>query len=146
MERMGFRARWGRWIRACISTVRFSVLVNRSLAGFFGSSRDIHQGDPLSHCYFSWLWRCWAGCWREWKTVVFFVVFRQGLIDKEVWKFLIFFLLKTLFLFCDASREQLLYVQMILIFFEAITGLRVIAGGWSWEFECLGPCFMLQGG
>ena len=52
MEMMGFGARWGRWIRACISTVRFSVLVNRSLAGFFGSSRAICQGDPLSPLLF----------------------------------------------------------------------------------------------
>ena len=27
-------------------------------------------------------------------------------------------------LFCDASRQQLLYVRMVLIFFEAITGLK----------------------
>ena len=31
-------------------------------------------------------------------------------------------------LFCDASREQLLYVRMVLIFFEAITGLKVNVG------------------
>ena len=31
-------------------------------------------------------------------------------------------------LFCDASREQLLYVRMVLIFFETITGLKVNVG------------------
>ena len=31
-------------------------------------------------------------------------------------------------LFCDASREQLLYIRMVLIFFKAITGLRVNGG------------------
>ena len=31
-------------------------------------------------------------------------------------------------LICDASREQLLYIRMVLIFFEAIIGLRVNVG------------------
>ena len=31
-------------------------------------------------------------------------------------------------LFCDASREQLLYIRIVLIFFEAITGLKVNVG------------------
>lgn len=28
-------------------------------------------------------------------------------------------------LFCDASREQLLYIRMVLVCFEAITGLKI---------------------
>ena len=32
------------------------------------------------------------------------------------------------FSFCDASGEQLLYIRMVLIFFEAITSLKVIVG------------------
>ena len=52
LERMGFGMRWCRWIRTCIFTVQFSVLFNGSLADFFGSSRGLRQGDPLSPVLF----------------------------------------------------------------------------------------------
>ncbi|RVW92939.1 Transposon TX1 uncharacterized 149 kDa protein [Vitis vinifera] len=48
LGKMGFGGRWCSWIKWCLSTISFSVLVNGSPTGFFQGSRGLTQGDPLS--------------------------------------------------------------------------------------------------
>ncbi|RVW15857.1 putative ribonuclease H protein [Vitis vinifera] len=48
LQKMGFGQKWLGWMWSCISTARFSVLVNGVPAGFLPSTKGLRQGDPLS--------------------------------------------------------------------------------------------------
>ncbi|RVW23465.1 putative ribonuclease H protein [Vitis vinifera] len=45
---MGFGSKWVRWMWSCLSSAKFSVLVNGVPVGFFPSTKGLRQGDPLS--------------------------------------------------------------------------------------------------
>jgi hypothetical protein len=48
LKQLGFHDKWINWIRICISTTSFFVLLNGSSFGHFKPSRGLRQGDPLS--------------------------------------------------------------------------------------------------
>jgi len=48
IHKLGIKDKWINWIRLCISTTSFSVLLNSSPFGHFRPSRGLRQGDPLS--------------------------------------------------------------------------------------------------
>ncbi|RVX00507.1 putative ribonuclease H protein [Vitis vinifera] len=52
LVKMGFGLRWMEWIWWCISTAKFSVMINGVPVGFFSNSKGLRQGDPFSSYFF----------------------------------------------------------------------------------------------
>jgi hypothetical protein len=48
LKRCGFREKWRDWIALCISTVRFSILINGSSSRFFSSSCGLRGGSSIA--------------------------------------------------------------------------------------------------
>jgi hypothetical protein len=125
MDRMGFGSRWIRWMRACTSTVRFSVIVNGSPTGFFDSSRGLRQGDPLSPLLFLLIMEVLSRILRRSVERGFITGFQVGRNDQSNVSVSHLLYADDTILFCEAHPEQILYIRMVLTCFEAVTGLKV---------------------
>ena len=53
LERKGFHSRWRKWMRGCLSSVNYSVIVNGRPRGKFKGTRGLRQRDPLSPFLFT---------------------------------------------------------------------------------------------
>ena len=125
MSKMGFGEKWIRWMKWCIFTVSFSVLVNGSPSGFFQSSRGLRQGDPLSLYPFVLVMEAFSSLLRSAVVGGFVSACKaRSRGGKGVNVSHLLFVDDTL-VFCGASKVQLLHLSWILMWFEAMSGLRI---------------------
>ena len=122
---MGFGSRWLTWIKWCISTASFSVLINGSHAGFFPSSRGLRQGDPLSPYLFvigmealsCMINQAVDGNYLSGSSVAI------GRGEDLSISHLLY--ADDTFIFCKADLHQLKFISWILMWFEAMAGLKI---------------------
>ncbi|KAL6323455.1 hypothetical protein AAG906_039025 [Vitis piasezkii] len=125
LKKMGFGERWIKWIEWCISTVRFSVLINGSPSGFFQNSRGLRQGDPLSPYLFVITMEVFSCLLRRAISGGFLSRWRvRGRGGEGILISHLLFADDTL-VFCEESHDQLTYLSWLLMWFEACSGLRV---------------------
>nr|XP_016478797.1 PREDICTED: uncharacterized protein LOC107800154 [Nicotiana tabacum] len=103
LRQMGFGSMW---IKFNTSTVKYSVLVNRSPVGFFSPQRGLRQGDPLSAKRLQWI--------RGFDVGVQSNINISHLLYAD----------DTL-IFYGADRDQVLHLNLTLLLFEALSGLHI---------------------
>ena len=112
----------------CISTIKFFILINGSPSDFFGSSRGIQQGDPLSLLLFDIVMEGLSRMLDVTATTSQFSGFSVGnTAGNSVMVSHLLFANNTL-IFCDADPTQIANLRAILVRFEEVSSLRINFG------------------
>ena len=136
MRRMGFGERWTAWIRHCISSASFAVLINGSPSHFFSASRGLRQGDPISPLLFLLVMEVFSRMLQAATSTGLLSGFSVGRGNVTTSVSHLLFADDTI-IFCDNACEQVLNLRCILIWFEAVSGLRV-----NLSKSSISPCLL----
>jgi hypothetical protein len=137
LERCGFGAKWRNWIRFCISSVRFSVLINGTPCGFFPSSRGLRQGDSLSPLLFVLVMEALSRLMDRAVEREYIEGFSVDNYNASALRVSHMFFADDTLVFCGAARDQLYHLKGVLLCFEAVSGLRINLG--KSEIVLVGP-------
>ena len=122
LDRCGFHEKWRRWVFFCISTIKFSILINGTPCGFFESSRGIRQGDPLSPLLFVIVMNAFSKMLDKAVRDKLMSGIRLGPTRNSLQVIHLLFVDDTLVL-CDADLGQILFLRLVLFWFEVVSGL-----------------------
>ncbi|KAJ9671271.1 hypothetical protein PVL29_027318 [Vitis rotundifolia] len=122
LQRKGFSQKWRSWIRGCLSSSSFAILVNGNAKGWVKASRGLRQGDPLSPFLFTLvadvLSRLMIRAEETGLTEGFLVGRDRTRVS------MLQFADDTIF-FSKASLEHLQNLKFILLVFGQVSGLKI---------------------
>ena len=148
LQRKGFSQKWRSWMRGCLSSSSFAILVNGNAKGWVKASRGLRQGDPLSPFLFTLVADVLSRLMIRAEETGITEGFLVGRDRTRV--SLLQFADDTIF-FSKASLDLLQNLKIILLVFGQVSGLKInlekstISGIntrhclvwlWFWSAEC----------
>ncbi|XP_050243704.1 uncharacterized protein LOC126692222 [Quercus robur] len=128
LQQCGFSEKWRRWIRCCISTIKFSILTNGCPSDFFGSSRGLRQGDHLSPFLFDIVMEALSRMLGAATATGQFSGFTFGNEAGSLMSMSHLLFADDTLVFCDADSTPITALRGILSRFEEMLGLRINLG------------------
>ena len=125
LDRCGFSEKWRQWIHFCISTVRFSILINGSPKGFFGSTRGIRQWDTLSPLFFVLITEALSRMMTRAAEKGLLSGFQVGSLDNGLLHISHLLFADDTLIFSDANPDHIFHIWLLFTWFEAVSGLKI---------------------
>jgi len=125
LQRCGFGERWREWIKFCVSTIKFSILVNGVLSGFFKSSWGIRHGNPLSPLLFVVVMEALSRMLNASILQGLLSGFSVGFMGNETLVVNHLLFADDILIFCGAQAEHVRNLRCTFLCFEAMSGLRI---------------------
>ena len=125
LERLGFPEKWRKLIFYCISTIKFSVLINGALCGFFENYRGLRQGDPLSSLLFVVVMEAVSKMMDKAVTEGQLFGFCVGTSTGDHLQVSHLLFADDTLVMCNVDIDQMLFLRLILSWFEIVSGLKI---------------------
>lgn len=121
---MGFGDKWRSWVKTCISTTSFAVIINGGPPSFFKATRGLRQGDPLSPLLFIIVMEVLNKILEKAKELQLLRGVPVG-SNGNLIEISHFFFANDTLIFCQPEMRSMMFLRCILLCFQAVLGLCI---------------------